>query len=311
MPQMTPRQARVIDPILTQVAQGHKNANFVGEALFPVVPVEQRGGKIIQFGKEDFKLYATGRAPGANTKRVNYGYQGDPYSLEQHALEGQVPFEIMEDANAVPNIDMATVAIRKTQNIIDLRLEKARADIARNEASYDNDHKVTLSGTDQWSDHDNSDPTGDIDAARSAVRSTIGRRPNTALLSGKAFDAVRNHPKIIDRIKYTGRDSITPEMLASLWNLQRVMVGDAVYAEDDGDLVDVWGGDVIVAYTEVGSLADMGLPSYGYTYRLRTFPIVEQPYQDRNAKSWIYPVTDEVDAVMAAPLAGFLIRAAA
>ncbi|ACL71497.1 conserved hypothetical protein [Thioalkalivibrio sulfidiphilus HL-EbGr7] len=311
MPQMTPRQARVIDPILTQVAQGHKNADFVGEALFPVVPVEQRGGKIIQFGKEDFKLYATGRAPGANTKRVNYGYQGDPYSLEQHALEGQVPFEIMEDANAVPNIDMATVAIRKTQNIIDLRLEKARADIARDEASYDNDHKVTLSGTDQWSDHDNSDPTGDIDAARSAVRSTIGRRPNTALLSGKAFDAVRNHPKIIDRIKYTGRDSITPEMLASLWNLQRVVVGDAVYAEDDGDLVDVWGGDVIVAYTEVGSLADMGLPSYGYTYRLRNFPIVEQPYQDRNAKSWIYPVTDEVDPVMAAGLAGFLIRNAA
>ena len=55
--------ARVIDPILSTVAQGYQNAEFIGMNLFPYVPVGQRGGKIITFGKEDFALYATGRAP--------------------------------------------------------------------------------------------------------------------------------------------------------------------------------------------------------------------------------------------------------
>ena len=32
--------ARVIDPILTTVAQGYQNAEFIGMNLFPYVPVE-------------------------------------------------------------------------------------------------------------------------------------------------------------------------------------------------------------------------------------------------------------------------------
>ncbi len=312
MGQITPSQARVIDPILTNVARGYKNADLVGDALFPVVDVDQRGGKIIEFRKEDFYLYATGRVPGAGTKRVQYGYDGSAYALEQHALEGTVPFEIMQEANAVPGIDMARIAVMKTQNIIALRTEKAQADIARNAASYAAANKVTLAGTSQWSDLTSgvSDPTANIETAKDAIRAQVGRRGNTVMIPAAVFKSLKQHPKIIDRIKYTGRDSVTPELLAALWDVKRVVIGDAVYSTDGGVITDVWGKDVVVAYTDVGSLRDMGLPSYGYTYRLRGYPIVETPYQDRNAKSWVYPVTDELKPVMAGAIAGYLITAA-
>jgi hypothetical protein len=306
---MTPGSARVVDPILTSIAQGYQNGQMVGCCLFPVVPVDQRGGKIIQFNREDFRLYATGRAPGSNTRRVQYGYLGAPYALEQHSLEGLVPFEIMQDANAVPHIDMGRVAVIKTQNIIQLRNEKAAADIAINAANYAASNKVTLAGTSQWSDYSGaSDPSKDIEAAKETVRSKIGKRANTVILSPAAFAAVKVHPKILDRIKYTSREYATPELLASLWDVKMVMVGDAIYEDATGNLTDVWGKHVVVAYTELGTIADGGLPSYGYTYRLRGYPAVEVPYQDRNAKSWIYPVTDELSPVLAAPLAGFLIQ---
>ena len=305
---MTPGQARVIDPILTTVAQGYRNSDYIGHYLFPTVPVDQRGGKIITFGKEDFKLYATGRAPGANTKRVTYGYEGDPFALEQHSLEGQVPFEIMQEANAVPGIDMGRVAVMKTQNIIALRKEKAQADIATNAANYGADNKLALSGTDQWSDP-SSDPSQQIADAIETVRKKTGRRPNVVALGAMAFATLKNHPKIIERIKYTGRDVVTPELLAALWDVKEVRVGDAVFVEGDQDdgFTDVWGNNVVIAYTELGSLQDMGLPSFGYTYQLRNNPIVETAYQDRNAKSWIYPVTDENNPVLASAIAGFLI----
>jgi hypothetical protein len=306
--QMTNSQARVIDPVLTSAAQGYKNAEFVGGALFPTVPVKQRGGKILSFGKEDFMLYTTGRSPGANTKRVTFGYLGNSYVLESHSLEGLLPVETLQEGAAVPGIDMSTMTVNKTQNIIALRLEKQQADTARNAASYGAGNKVTLSGTSQWSDYSGtSDPVAVIEAGKEAVRQKIGKRPNTAIIGAAVFAALKQHPKIVDRIKYTGRDVATPELLAALFGLEKVMVGDAVYALDDGTFVDVWGKDVVLAYTDVGTVAEQGKPSYGYTYQLEGYAIVEEPYFERNNKSWVYPVTDEVAPVIAGASAGYLI----
>ncbi len=303
--------ARVIDPILTTVAQGYQNAEFVGMGLFPYVPVGQRGGKIITFGKEDFALYNTARAPGADTKRIQYGFSGSPFALESHSLEGLVPFEFLQEAAAVPGIDIARGGIQKVQNIIGLRLEYAQAVLATTAANYPAGNKVTLAGTSQWSDLTTgvSDPVNDIETAKEAIRAKIGKRPNVVEMGAAVYAKLRQHPKIIDRIKYTGRDSATPELLAQLFGVKKVLIGDAVY-DNNGTFADVWGKFVVVAYTEMASVAELGVPSFGYTYRLNGYPLVEQPYEDRNAKSWIYPVTDEVSPVIAGSTAGYLISAA-
>jgi hypothetical protein len=84
-------------------------------------------------------------------------------------------------------------------------------------------------------------------------------------------------------------------------------VGDAIYATDAGVFTDVWGKDVVLGFTERASVADMGTPTFGYTYNLSGYPIVEQPYFDRNAKSWFVPVTRAEAPVIAAATAGYLI----
>ena len=311
MQQQTHAQARVIDPILSEIAQGYQNGGMVGMNLFPYVPVQARGGNIITFSKEDFALYNTLRTPGANTRRVQFGHSGAPYALEQHALEGVDPWETSQESARVAKINSAARAVRKTQNIIALRLEKAQADLATTAATYAASNKTTLSGTSQWSDYTGtSNPSKDIETAREAVRASIGKRANTVVLGAAVWAKLKQHPAIIDRIKYTGRDSVTTEMLAQLWDVQRVFVGDAVYTDASGTMTDVWGKFVVCAYTELGSVADQGEPSYGYTYRLEGAPFVEQGYQDRNAKSDIYPVTDEVKPVIASASAGYLISAA-
>ena len=312
MTQLSVSQARVIDPILSTVAQGYKNSDAVGYYLFPYVPVGQRGGKIITFGKEDFALYNTVRAPGTATKRVQYGYSGDSYALESHALEGLVPNEFAEEAAAVPGINLASTAITKTQNVISLRLEYLQAQMATTAATYAASNKITLAGTSQWSDLTSgvSDPVKDIGIAKEAVRKQTGRRPNTVVMGPAVFEMLKMHPKIVDRIKYTGRDVATEELLASLFGVRQVKVGDMVYTDAANVVQDVWGKYVVVAYTETSSLAEAGTPTYGYTYRLNSYPLVRQPYEDKNANSWIYPVADEVMPVIAGASAGYLISAA-
>jgi hypothetical protein len=306
MPQMTTQQARVIDPVLTEVARGYRNPAFAGLALFPYVPVGQRGGRIIEFGKEHFRLYNTARAPGANVVRIATAYSSKTYALENHAIEEGVPYELMEDAAAVPGVDLGAKAVRRGQNIIGLRLEKAQADLARNPANYGASNKVTLSGTSQWSDPA-SNPLAAVESYKEAVRTQVGVRPNTMLMGAKVFAALRTHAAITDRIKYTSRDVATPELLAQLFGLERVVVGDAVYQTAAGAMDDVWGKDAILAYTTTGSLADAEEPSYGYTYRLSDSPVVEEPYQDRGSRSWVYQIVDDVAPVIAGADAGFLI----
>lgn len=306
---MSPAQARVVDPILTEVAQGYQNNELIGGALFPTVKVNQRGGRIIQFGKEGFKLVNTARAPGENTKRVQFGYAGAPYQLLDSSLEGQVSVEVMEEGMAGPGIDQETLAVNGVQSIMALGLEYAQASLARNAANYAASNKVTLSGTSRWSDS-TSDPVADVEAAKEAIRASTGKRPNVLVMGAAVMSKLKQHGKIIDRIKYTGRDVPTPELLASLFGVQKVLAGEAVYANDADVFTDVWGKDVVLAYTPSASLAQQGLPSYGYTYQLNGYPFVEPAYPDRNAKSWFYPVTRVEAPVIAGALAGYLIASA-
>lgn len=309
---MTPSAARVVDPVLSAIAQGYRNSAFVGSALFPSIDVNLRGGKIITFGKEDFMLYGSQRAPGENTKRVQFGHTDSAYALVDYSLEGQVPIEIMQEGSNGPGVDHAAMAINKTTDIMALRLEKAQADLATTAGNYGASNKVTLSGTGQWSDQTSgvSNPVANVETGKEAVRAATGKRANTVVMGAAVMSKLRTHPIIVDRIKYTGRDVATPELLAALFGVERVLVGDAIYASDAGTFADVWGKFVVVAYTVPQSLAQMGAPTYGYTYNLGGYPMVEEPYYDRNTKSWVYPVTRAEAPVIAAATAGYLISAA-
>lgn len=313
MPQMTPSAARVIDPVLTEIARGYGgNQSPVADVLFPTVPVGQRGGRIISFGPDDFKLASTQRSPGANTKRVQFGYSSGSFALVDYSLEGSVPIELMQEAEAVPGIDMGASAVRQVRNIMSLEREKQAADLALNAASYDAANKITLAGNDQWHQYAQaaSDPFDDINVGKEAIRSKIGRRPNVLVLGPKVLTALRSHPKVLDRLSTASdRPPATLAQLAALFELERLVEGGSVY-HNGTNFVDVWGTFALLAYTTPGSLAEMGSPNFGYTYQLQGYPVVEEPYYERNTKSWYYPCTDARQPVLAGATAGYLISAA-
>lgn len=305
-------QARIVDPVLSTVARGFMEQELVANAIFPMVPVDLRGGNIVVFGREEFRQYQLKRAPGAATVRIPFGYSGQPYALTQDALETSVPREHMQDASRMPGVDLGTVAVRKATRIIALALEVEQAALARATSSYPATNRVALASGSRWTDA-TVNPSATIETGREAIRASIGVYPNTVLLSAKAFSACRTNPLILDRFKYTSRDSITTEMLASLWDIPRVVVGRGVTTDQADAVTDIWGGDVIMAYTAIGPISNAE-PSFGFTYTMRGHPIVEQPYWDNSHKSWQYPVTYERAPVVAntgAACAGYLIQTAA
>ena len=308
MSQMSPGQARVVDPILSTHARGYRQSTLIGKKLFPVAPVAQYGGKILTFGKEAFRLYNTKRAPGANTKRIDFGYEGDPYSIVPSALEAKVPRELMRDASQVPGIDLGARSVNTVLRIMALAHEHECAQIALDPAKYNADHKVKLVGSARWTSPD-SDPTKDVETAKQAIADSIGMEPNRLMLSRKALSACKYHPKLIERVKYTRAESITIDMLKALWEVEEIVVGTARVATGANDSFgDVWGPDVWLGYVSDNPDPSVEEPSFGYTYQIEGHPLVEVPYWDNNAKSWIYGVSDDNTPALSGMLAGYLIE---
>lgn len=310
MPPLNTRTAAIVDPILTTHARGYRNSEFIGHLLFPRVSIPNRSMHVLKFGKEAFRKMNTRRAPGTDRKRVQYGYAADTVSLVQDSLEAVVPVEHQEEAAKEPGVNLAQGAINMVLNVIDLGHEYEAAQLARNAASYGANNKLALTGSDRWSNAA-SDPVADMDDAKEAIRRMIGRYPNTLTLGPTAFRALKRHPKVKEQFKYTSAQSITVEMLAAFFEVERVIVGKAVWlpetATDDEAALDVWGDDAILAY--VPSAGDtFQVPSYAYTYDLSGYPQVMKPYFWEPSNSWIYPTTTERRTYLTGPEGGFLFQ---
>ena len=308
MSQMTNAQARAIDPILTAVARGYESqAGLVSEILFPTVPVNQRGGTIITFGREQFQVVEDLRAPGADTKSIDVGFGKGTFSLVDRRLMAKVPVESLEEADAVPDIDLASRAVFVVQNKMDLGEEVRAAALARAAGAYAAGNKTTLSSTDLWTDPA-SNPFVVVEAAKEAIRKKIGRRPNFMTLGPVVLSALRINSKVLDRLSTaTDRTPATLAQLQALFEIDQIVEGGAIQ-DVNGTFVDVWGNDAILAYITPKSLQAMGSQNYGYTYQLASRPIVEVPYWDGGKNSWMYPVSDASQVVLTSADSGYLIK---
>lgn len=306
MPLMSLANVRVQDPILTNVVQGYQQAEFVGTYLFPIVPVDKRSGYVIEFTKDDFAVFDTLRTPGSATKRRTINYGNRQFVLKDYSIEGELPLEHLEESQGVPGIDLQAEAAASAMRAIELQLENDIATIALNASNYGSSNKVTLSGTDRWDDP-GSDPVALVNDWREAVRSQLGVYPNTMIMGPKVFNAAENNPLLRDRIKYVSADSITTDSLARMFKLDRgIKVGQALKLNDDGTtLDDVWSSSVVLAYVPP-TISTQRVASFGYTYSLRNYPIAEEPYLDRNHKTWYFPVTAVRQPLLTGQAAGFL-----
>ncbi len=302
---MSLKKKRVIDPVLTTIARGFNNAVHVSSALFPVVIVSKEGGQILEFTKESFKVYNTERAIRANSNRINPADKSTiDFVLTEHDLEYPIDYrEADEDI-----INLQQHATKVTTDGISLRLEKKASDLVQDLNSFPVGHKVTLGAGDKFT-NETSNPIPIFEDAKEQIRSKIAAYPNTALFGAKAFAAIKEHPKIIDRIAYTSAAVVTVDLLKSLLDIPNIVVGSAVYADDEGDFQDIWGDNVILAYVpEKSQNIERSIyePSFGYTLRKKNMPMVDR--YEESGKIEIVRTTDIFDVKILGAEAGYLIK---
>ena len=269
---------RVVDPVLTNLATGYSNAQLVGDQLMPFVLVDKEGGKIPLFGKEHFKAYSTERALRAKSNRINPEDIGEvDVALDEHDLE--YPIDYREDAeSAFP------LQARATNTVVEgirLRHELKVAEMTQNAANYGAGNKITLSGTSQFS-HASSDPEGVISDAKAAVRAKVVKEPNTMVIGYQAWRSMKRNAQLKAILSDTRTRLVQLADLREIFEIENIVIGRSVWANDAGTTVDVWGDNIVLAYVPGAGGAERSPyePSFGYTLRKRGNPVVDTRTED-------------------------------
>jgi hypothetical protein len=238
-----------IDAALTNLSVGYRNPAFIADLLAPVVPVRKQSDKyfIHDAEREAFRASDDRRAPGTEANEVNFALSTDNYYAEDHALTSVIPDEERENADPAiqPNIDRTEFLRAK----IDLNKEIELAGMLTSASVIA--QSETLSGDTQWSDAD-SDPIAAVEAKKATIMAAVQALPNTLVLPYPVYAALRLHPKVIERVAYTSIAPVSEQLLAQIFDVERVLVPRAfkntAAPGQTAAMSHVWGKDALLCH---------------------------------------------------------------
>lgn len=304
---------RVVDPVLTSIARGYKNAAFVGEHIFPVVQTDKEGITVPTFGKTAFVEYDTERAVGAESNVLVRDKVGKlDLVLNEHDLSA--PVDYREQAESMFNEE--SKAIRRVTSGVNLRRELYAARLAQDPKVYDKDSIKALAAAERWVGG-KGDPIGVIEAGIEAVRNKIGMRPNLMTMGASVMSLLKFHPALQAAIGANERKRITLEILKDLFQVEDVMIGEPVSMASMKDAQDknktpsdIWGDNLMLHYVgkpQPGTdSADENEPSFGYTLRRKGMPVADK-YDGVGGKVKYCRYTDIYKVAVVGGDAGYLV----
>lgn len=258
---MPTRQQIHIDRALTNVSVAYmqEESVFVADKVFPQIPVQKQSDTYFIYNKGDFfRDEAQMRAKGTESAGGDYDIEtADPYFCKKYSYHQDVTEEdrVNADSPLQPNVDatehVSHKLLLKREILWASNFFKAGVwgtDITGKAASPSGETETL-----QW-DQAGSDPIKDITTAAIKMVEETGKRPNVLVLSPHAFNALKLHEDILDKIKYTQKGIVTLDLLAMLFEVEKVYVTWAIQNTagkgQDANMSFVMGKNALLCYSE-------------------------------------------------------------
>ncbi len=206
--------------------------SFVHSTVFPVIRVQNQSDQFWRYPKGVFyRQDVEPRSPGAETAETGWEVELDAYYTPVYGLHVDIPDMTRANADSVFSLDRDATEIltgqmqRKREAIWISRFFKTGV--------WGEDRTGVASGPTgtqflRW-DNDSSDPVEQVEQWRVAKQESTGLSYNTLVIGPYVMSALKNHPALIDRIKYTQRGMLTEELISSMLGV-RVVVADSIQA---------------------------------------------------------------------------------
>lgn len=220
-----------IDQALTSFSQQYRNdpTGFIQDVVAPVVPVMRKSGKYAYYPKTNLKAPVNSLRTGeAGTARANMQVQWKSYDeLAEHALKDGITKDIYEQYLDPLDPEQDTVTYLMDQ----LQLER-EINLA---AKISSTSVITqyASPSVQWNASTGAGtPFLDIETGVSQMLLNGLHAPNTIVMGYQVWSQLKNHPDLIERVKYSQLATLTTELFTSLFvdsGITRTVVAKAAY----------------------------------------------------------------------------------
>jgi len=222
-----------IDVALTNISVAYVQdaSNFIADKVFPIVPVGKQSNKYWKYEKGAFfRDEARKRAPGTESAGSGYKLGNDSYYCDPWAFHKDVDDNTV--ANSDDGIDPFRDAAVFCQNSLLIRRERLFMDTYMKTGVWATD-VVGNTNFAYWDDEAASDPANDIKDARLKILQSTGYRPNTLVVDIYTHEALKKHPLVLAKFAFSGKMSVTREMLAAYFEVDRYLVSESVYTASD------------------------------------------------------------------------------
>lgn len=254
-----------VDAMLTNISIAYMQSQdaFISSKVFPVVPVDKQSDKYYTFPKNDwFRDEAKKRADSTESAGGGYTLSSDSYFCDVWAFHKDVGSQTRANADQQINLERGAVQF-VTQRLM-----------IRQEIQWVSDFFTTsVWATDAtpanlWSNYATSDPLEDVETAKETILSTTGFMPNTFVMGYQVYRKLKNHPDIIDRIKYTTAENVTPALLARMFEIDNLYISKSIKATNNEGETAAYafthGKHALLCY--VNPSPGLMQPSAGYTF---------------------------------------------
>ncbi len=303
----------LVDKILTQLSNKYVPEGYISEEILPEVNVVESSGLVADYGNNHLRLVSTIHEGEAKYKRISTKNESTrTYSIETHGLSDVITEKTRR--NTPQPFDAEQDTMMDLLNILWLEKEKALADNITDTGVIT--QNTTLSGTDQYSDFDNSDPLGDFTNAFNVVHAATGVLPNKMVMDLATILTLRYHPKILRSLGFADNRSGG----LSMSDLERaigvdgsplkILVGKVNFnsaKEGQADvLTPVWGKNIV--FLHAPATAAKRQTSLGYRFQFGSPRRVFKNSIDNPPNSMEILVDDEYDQQLSNVGAAFLIK---
>lgn len=235
---------------LENISLAFKSDRFIASALSPSVPVKHESDTYYVYSQDSLIMPSTLRANGAVANQGTWNVSTSSYTLNEHALRDIVTDRDRNNADTPIKLDVDTTEYL-TEKIL-MRRELTLQQLVQTSTTWGN--STSLTSTLAWSTN-TTNPITQVDSAASLIAQTSGKQPNVIVMSDPVFRTAKENTSTVDRVKYTSAESLSPAILARLFNVSDVLVGGAIQNTAEEGIATVtmafiWVDSVFIGYVE-------------------------------------------------------------
>jgi hypothetical protein len=263
-----------IDKALTNISVKYMqdDSNFIAGQVFPTVPVQKQSDRYFVYKREDwFRDDARERAPGTESAGGDYDIDNTPtYFCRKYAFHKDVFEEDRANADDPLTPDEDAVAFVTDKLLLNKENNWARTFFKKGVwgKDYTGNDTAGASQIVYWDKYADSTPIEDITKMATEQAEVTGKRPNTMVMGRRAYDALKNHPDFLDRVKYTQKGVVTTDLIAEMFDVERVLVANAIQNTalkgQAAKMSFIMGNNVLLCYTT--NAPKLKTATAGYTF---------------------------------------------